>query len=129
MLYEVITAGAAGGGNPATDAEDLANLFKLEMDKLRSQYENVQHGQQPPTAQELDKTLEQLRDLARRQQQEIDRLRRRTDLGVEASGGINSQRALAEELEKIVRQLQRLTRERPTPELQETLQQAQQAAA
>ncbi len=124
----VARAGAAGGGNPATDAEDLANLFKLEMDKLRSQYENVQHGQQPPTAQELDKTLEQLRDLARRQQQEIDRLRRRTDLGVEASGGINSQRALAEELEKIVRQLQRLTRERPTPELQETLQQAQQAA-
>lgn len=124
----VARAGAAGGGNPATDAEDLANLFKLEMDKLRSQYENVQRGQQPPTTQELDKALEQLRELARRQQQEIDRLRRRADLGVEASGGGGSQRALAEELEKIVRQLQRLTRERPTPELQTTLRQAQQAA-
>ncbi len=124
----VARAGAAGGGNPTTDAEDLANLFKLEMDKLRSQYENVQRGQQPSTTQELDKTLEQLRELARRQQQEIDRLRRRADLGNEVAGGTSSQRALAEELEKIVRQLQRLTRERPTPELQATLRQAQQAA-
>lgn len=124
----VARAGAAGGGNAATDAEDLANLFKLEMDKLRSQYESVQHGQQPSTAQALDKTLEQLRELARRQQQEIDRVRRRAELGNEVGGGASSQRALAEELEKIVRQLQRLTRERPTPELQATLRQAQQAA-
>jgi hypothetical protein len=34
----------AGGGGSAMNAEDLADLFELELDKLKNQYETVQRG-------------------------------------------------------------------------------------
>ena len=36
---------SSGGGN-RTDAKDLADIFELQKDKLRNQYETVQRGQQ-----------------------------------------------------------------------------------
>ncbi len=126
---QVARAGAGGRGGAAADAEeDLANLFRLEMDKLRNQYEDVQRGQRDAAANALDETLEKLRELARRQQREVERLRRRAELAAGASSDARSQRALAEELEKVVRRLQRLSREQPSPELDAMLRQAQAAA-
>lgn len=124
---QVARAGSGGQGANSAEAQDLANLFKLELDKLRSQYESLQHGQ-PPAAQTLDDTLEKLRELARRQQRELERLRRRAELGAGPAGTDNSQRALAEELEKIVRRLERLSREQPDRKLEAMMNQARAAA-
>jgi hypothetical protein len=124
---QVARAGSAGQGANSSEAQDLANLFKLELDKLRSQYESLQHGQ-AASAQALDDTLEKLRELARRQQRELERLRRRAELSAGPAGSDSSQRALAEELEKVVRHLERLSREQPDRKLEAMMNQAREAA-
>ena len=58
------------------NAEDLADLFELQTDKLRNQYEAVQQSSQQAAQQEVDETLERLKQLASRQQQENERLQR-----------------------------------------------------
>ena len=99
-----------GSGN-SQNFEDLLNLFELEMDKLRHQYDTVQHSgeRQPPAEQVIDEALEKLRELARRQQQEIERQLRRQGQASN-DGASRRQQALAEQLEEMARQLERLTR-------------------
>ena len=63
--------GAWGGGRP--NAADLADLFALELDKLRNQYETVQRGAREAQADQVDEVLERLQELARRQQQVAER--------------------------------------------------------
>src|SRR5690606_25082380 len=67
--------GGGGGGGGSPSAEDLADLFGLELDKLRNQYEVVQRGEREELQQELDRTMDRLRELARRQEQENERMR------------------------------------------------------
>ena len=118
-----------GGGGGAPNAEDLADLFELELDKLRNQYETAQQGQQEASENQVDETLERLRELARRQEQEIERQRRQSaQQGGQAGGGGASQRQLAEETEQAARQLERLARENNRQDLQETARQMQEAA-
>lgn len=116
------------GGAAATDAEDLANLFQLEMDKMRNQYENVQRGKWRPESDELDDVLAELRELANRQQKELERLRRRADLSIGAPDSGGSQGALADEVAEVIRRLERLSREQPRPELDNLINQARAAA-
>ncbi len=122
-----IAFGRSSGGG-ARDAEDLANLFRLEMDKLRNKYESVQRGNWQRGSEQLDEALKKLEELARRQQQELERLERRAELDPNAPSGGGSQRALAEELEEMVRRLERLSREQQTPELRNLIRQAKAAA-
>jgi len=116
-----------GAGNNAGFAE-LADLFRLEMDKLRNQYETVQRGQQQSSAQAIDETLERLRELAKRQQQELERQIRRLDQS-QGKGANSNQLKLAEELEEMARQLERLSRKQPNPQLQQSINQMKSAAA
>jgi hypothetical protein len=119
--------GGSGAGNSA-GFEDLANLFQLEMDKLRHQYETVQRGaQQPPPSEVIDETLDKLRELARRQQQEVERAMRRQDQA-QSNASNRNQLALAEELEAMARQLERLSRTQPNPQLQQSIEQMRNAA-
>ena len=122
-----IAFGRSSGGG-ARDAEDLANLFRLEMDKLRNKYESVQRGNWQQGSKQLDEALDKLKELARRQQQEIERLEQRALLDPNAPSGGGSQRALAEELEEMVRRLERLSREQQTAELRNLIRQAEAAA-
>src|SRR6476619_6506790 len=102
--------GGGGGGNNAL-AEDLADLFELELDKLANQYEMQQRADQQQSDQQIDQLVEKLKELARRQQQEIERQRRMAQTGQNAAGNSSaSQRALADEIEQMKRQLQQLTR-------------------
>ena len=76
--------GGGGGGGQKTDAQDLADIFELQKDRLRQNYETVQRGQQQGEQQQqadnqVDATLEKLKQLAARQQQENDRARRKAD--------------------------------------------------
>ena len=122
--------GGGGGQGNTPDAEDLADLFELELDKLRNQYETVQRSQQESADDQVDETLEQIRELARRQEQELERQRRRAAAQQGGGGGQGSQAArdLAEEAEEAARQLERLSRETSDPQLDEISRQLQQSA-
>lgn len=119
-----------GGGGGAGAAEDLADLFELELDKLKNQYETVRRGQQQQADEQVDEVLERLRELSRRQEQEAERQRRRARQGGRGapSRGSASQRELADETEEAARQLQRLARETGDAELEETARRLQEAA-
>jgi len=124
--------GGGGGGGEQANAEDLADLFELELDRMRNQYEEVQRGRREQTDQELDEVMQRLRDLARRQQQQNERMRaqqqnmERQSAG--GGGGAEGQRRLADEAEELARQLERLSREEDRPDLQQTARDLREAA-
>ena len=121
-------SGGGGGGQQAGSiAEDLADLFELEMDKMANQYETSSRAQSMEAEQRIDALAEKLKELARRQQQELERQRRRA-AGQAASGGGDQQRALAEAAEEAARQLEKLSREQNRPDLANAARQMQQAA-
>jgi len=122
--------GGGGGGQQQASAEDLADLFELELDKLKNQYETVQRGQREQTDNQADELLERLKELARRQQQEAERQRLRAQRSAQGSptGGSQSQRELADSTEEAARQLQRLARQNNDAQMEETARRLQQAA-
>ncbi|RMH14351.1 MAG: hypothetical protein D6701_11345, partial [Gemmatimonadetes bacterium] len=120
--------GAQGGGGGGANAEDLADLFELELDRLKNQYETVQRGERQQASEQVDETLERLKELARRQQQEAERQRRRASQSRAGGGGSAGQRDLAEETEEAARQLQRLARETGDAELERVAREMQEAA-
>ncbi|HKW47382.1 MAG TPA: DUF4175 family protein, partial [Gemmatimonadaceae bacterium] len=109
---------SSGGGASSQRAQDLADLFELNRDKLRNQYESVQRGreQQQEADQQIDATADKLKRLAARLQQENERAQRKADslgrMGASGSSGGASQREMAQEAEEAARQLERLAREK-----------------
>ena len=129
--------GGGGGGGNRTNAEDLADIFELQKDKLRNQYETVQRGQQGDQAaqqadNQVDEALEKLRQLAARQQQENDRARAKSDslarMGQSGASGGQSQRDLAQQAEEEARKLERLAREQQNQSLADAARRLQDAA-
>jgi uncharacterized protein DUF4175 len=122
--------GGGGGGGQSAMAEDLADLFELELDKLANQYEMQQRAEQQKNDHTVDELVEKLKELARRQQQEMERQRRLAQAGQQggAGGASASQRALAEEAEKTARQLQQLTRDQQRQDLNDAMRRVQEAA-
>ncbi len=122
--------GGGSQGQNGPSAEDLADLFELETDKLRNQYETVQRSQQESADQAVDELMEKLRELARRQEQELERQQRRAaaQQGGQGGGGSDAARELAEEAEEAARQLERLSRETGDRQLQEISRELQQSA-
>lgn len=111
---------AGGGANSQASAEDLADLFELEMNKLKNQYETVQRAERQARDQKLDEAMERLKELAKRQQQLNERNRSMAMRGGSSAGSADasrSQQQLIDEAEKLQRQLQRLSRERSSTEL------------
>lgn len=121
------SGGGGGGGQAGSIAEDLADLFELEMDKMANQYETSSSAASAQAEQRVDALAEKLKELARRQQQEIERQKRRA-AGQGPNTGNDSQRALAREAEEAARQLERLSREQNRPDLAQAARQMQQAA-
>ncbi len=119
--------GGGGGGGNQQLSEDLADLFELELDKLRNQYETVQRGEAEQAQQEVDELMQKLRELARRQQRENERQNRLRSRSQQGGGGGGSQQQLIDETEELARRLERLARERQRPELQDTTQALRQA--
>ena len=122
--------GGGGGRQQGPSAEDLADLFELETDKLRNQYETVQRSQQETADEAVDEALEKLRELARRQEQELERQRRRASAqqGGQGGGGSQAARDLAEQADEAARQLERLSRESGDRQLEEIARELQQSA-
>ena len=120
--------GGGGGGGGTQAAEDLADLFELELDKMRNQYETLQRGRQEQADETIDELMERLRELARRQEREAERQRRRARGQQSTQGGGGGQRALAEEAEEAARRLERLAREQNSPQMMDTARRLQEAA-
>jgi hypothetical protein len=124
---QVATGGQPGGGGGGESGQDLLDQLGIDTSEMRNQYESVQRGERQQTDREIDETLERLKELARRQEQEAERQRRRGGEAGSASSG-DRQRALAEETEEAARELERLSRESGDRELAETARQLQEAA-
>jgi hypothetical protein len=130
--YELqVTVGrnqSGGGGGSSALAEDLADLFELELDKLANQYETMQRAEQESADRRLDELAEKLQELARRQQQEAERQRRRAASGQAGGQAGAGERALAEQAEEAARRLERLAREQSRPDLADAARRLQEAA-
>ena len=120
--------GGGGGGGGAQQANDLADLFELELDKLANQYEMQKRAGEQQGEQKIDELADKLKELAQRQQQEAERQRRMAAAGQNASGGGQSQRQLADEVEEAARRLEQLTRDMPRQDLSDLARQLQQSA-
>ncbi len=120
--------GGGGGGGGRQAAEDLADLFELELDKMRNQYETLQRAGQQQADDTIDELMERLRELARRQEREAERQRRRARGQQSTQGGGAGQRALADEAEEAARRLERLAREQNSPQMMDTARRLQEAA-
>ncbi|HUP89573.1 MAG TPA: DUF4175 family protein [Longimicrobiales bacterium] len=103
-----------GGGGGASVPEDLADLFELERDKMRNQYEAIQRNTQELAQRQVDEALQRLKELAQRQQQ--------------SNQGSGAQRRLADETEQAARQLERLAREQRSQAMSEAARSLQEAA-
>lgn len=118
--------GGGGGGAPPPEAEDLAHLFELEMDRLRNQYETVEQQSRSTADEEVDEVMQRLAELARRQEQENERQRR--GLSAPGAGPGSAQGRIAEETEEAARRLERLARERSLPDLAQVARRLRSAA-
>ena len=120
--------GGGGGGGAGSIAEDLADLFKMEMDKMANQYETNSQASTQQQDQQIDELAEKLKELARRQEQEIERQRRLAAGQSAGSSGGDLQRALAEQAEEAARQLEKLSRDQNRQDLADTARQLRNAA-
>ena len=128
---QVAFGGGGGGGSSNSSAEELADLYELDLDKLRNQYETLQSGARQQRDEQVDEALSRLQELARRQEQENERARQRgaREPNQGGGGGGASQRQLADEAEELGRRVERLTRENPSPGLEESARRLREAAS
>ncbi len=119
-----------GGQGSSIGAQELENLFELELDKLKNQYETQQQRNSMQTGAELDEALRKLKELAERQQQLNERKRQmRGGPGSSQRGGSGSEQEwLQQEAERLARQLEKLSRENQDEDLLRASQQLKQAA-
>jgi hypothetical protein len=122
--------GGGGGGGGSPTAEDLADLFGLELEQLQNQYETVERGsQESQQAQsEIDQTADKVKELARRLERENERMREAMASQVRDGSSAANQRDLAAQTEEAARQLERLSREQRRPDLAETARRLREAA-
>jgi hypothetical protein len=128
LQVSVTRNAAAGSGGGSQLADELADLFELELDRMANQYETADRAAQQANDQQLDALLEKLKELARRQEQEAERQRRRAAAGQASAGGGDSQRALAEQAEEAARRLEKLSRDENRPELMDSARRLREAA-
>ncbi len=96
-----------GGGGGGGASRDLAEMFELEMDLEKNQYETGGGSSGQQIEQEIDDAFKKLEELARRQEQLADRARGQQEMGFEERWKQEMLRREAEELKRRLEQLQR----------------------
>ncbi|OGT76213.1 MAG: hypothetical protein A3I78_11405 [Gammaproteobacteria bacterium RIFCSPLOWO2_02_FULL_56_15] len=92
-----------GGGRGGRAGGDLAEMFELEMDLEKNQYETGSRASPDAASEEQDAAMRKLEELARRQQQLADNLQRRQDQNPAQRW---QQELLRREAEELQRQLE-----------------------
>ena len=128
VQVEMQQGGGGGGGGGSASAQDLADLFGLELDKLSNQYETVQRGGGGEQQAEVDEAAQRVRELARRLERENERLRQAASSQLRNGNAAANQRELADAAEEEARRLERLSRDQSRPDLAETARQLREAA-
>src|SRR5262249_59863375 len=100
---QVTQGGGGGGGGARQSAEDLADLFELELDQNKNQYETLQRGEMNKGSQAVDEALQKLKELAERQQ----KLMQRRAMQQQGAGQGGSDQMSAQELQKETERLPR----------------------
>src|SRR5262249_49548102 len=71
---QVTQGGGGGGGGGRQNAQDLQDLFELELDQSKNQFETLQRGEKSQNQQqEIDDAMRKLKELAERQQKLMER--------------------------------------------------------
>ncbi len=96
--------GGSGGGG---FSRDLAEMFELEMDLEKNQYETGGGASGQQIDQEIDEAMKKLEELARRQERLVDRARNQEQAGFEQRWRQEMLRREAEDLRRELEQLQR----------------------
>ncbi len=122
-----------GGSGSERESREMTDLFELELDKMKNQYETLQREQRQQARQEKTEAERRLEELARRQERALEEQRRRQQQGqprnsASGGGGGRQQQELIEEARKAARELERLSRERRDARMQELSRQLEQAA-
>ena len=103
-----------GGGGGGMAGRDLSELFELEMDLEKNQYETespVAFGDQESSEQEqVDEAIRKLQELARRQEQLADQASRRNGLTEQERWQQESLRRETEELKRQLEEMQQRAR-------------------
>jgi hypothetical protein len=126
QFKEIQVAYGQSQGGGQSSAQDLADLVDLELDQTKNQYETLQQNRGQSAEQEVDEALQKLKELARRQEQQLER--KRQAAGGSAASGEGQQRQLAEEAERLARQLERLSREKRDQQMEDIVRNLKQAA-
>src|SRR5437773_2514018 len=126
---QVTMGNQGGGGGGRQSAEDLADLFELELDQNKNQYETLQRGEMQQNPQEIDEAIRKLKELAERQQKLMERRAQQARQG--GSGGSDQMTAqeLQKETERLARQLDKLSRENNDRQMADVSRALQQAAS
>jgi len=99
--------GGGGGGGGGQDAgRDLANLFDLELDTEKNQYESQQSSSADKQQQQIDDAMQKLEQLARRQQQLAQQGQNKQQASVDRRWEQEQLRREAEDLRKQLQQMQ-----------------------
>ncbi|MDQ3013679.1 MAG: hypothetical protein M3X11_23610, partial [Acidobacteriota bacterium] len=119
-------------GQGKQQAEELADLFELELDKMKNQYETLNREKKQQAAQQDDETKSKLEELSRRMQKELEQQQQRARQAPKnqggGGGGGRQQQQMMDEARKAARELEKLSRERRDPQLQELANKMNQAA-
>lgn len=126
-----VAFGSSRGGSRGRSgsARELADLFDLELDTQKNQYETLQRAgadRQRERDAKLDAALKRLQELARRQQQLAEERRRAQQQQPAAARW--EQETLRRQTEELERELERLARETGSRELENIRQRLGQAA-
>jgi hypothetical protein len=119
--------GQRGGGGGGGAARDLANLFDLELDREKNQYET---GQQQASSEqrqrEIDEALQKLEQLARRQQELAEQQRKQNQQ--QSFEQRWQQEMLRREAEQLQRQMEQMSQQGNSSQQQQSSQQGQQSS-
>ena len=116
---------SGGSRGRSGSARDLADLFDLELDTQKNQYETPQQRQSGQRDEKLDAALRRLQELARRQQQLAEQRRRNQEMPPQSRW---EQETLRRQTEELARELERLARQTGSRELDTIRQRLEQAA-
>lgn len=117
---------SGGSRGRSGSVRDLADLFDLELDTQKNQYETPQQQRQSGQRDEkLDAALRRLQELARRQQQLAEQRRRNQEMPPQSRW---EQETLRRQTEELARELERLARQTGSRELDTIRQRLEQAA-
>jgi hypothetical protein len=98
--------GGGGGGGGQDAGRDLANLFDLELDTEKNQYESQQSSSADKQQQAVDDAMQKLEQLAKRQQQLAQQGQNKQQASVDRRWEQEQLRREAEELRKQLQQMQ-----------------------